>query len=73
MGERDTIIVADDVAGIRDALTKILTKEGYSVLTACDGEEAVQLLQRRGAALILADLKMPKIDGTELLKIAKAI
>ncbi len=73
MGERDTIIVADDVAGIRDALTKILTKEGYGVLAACDGEEAVQLLQRRGAALILADLKMPKIDGTELLKIAKAI
>jgi len=67
------ILVVDDTPGIREALERILSKEGYRVLTAADGEEAVKLLQKHDVALVLTDLKMPGIDGAELLKIAKTI
>ena len=67
------VLVVDDTLGIREALEKILQKEGYRVLTAADGEEAVRLLQKHDVALLLTDLKMPGIDGAELLKIAKTI
>jgi two-component system response regulator HydG len=67
------ILVVDDTPGIREALAKILTKEGFPVLTAGDGEEAVKILQKHDVALVLTDLKMPKVDGAALLKIAKTI
>ncbi|MEI6126740.1 MAG: response regulator, partial [Pseudomonadota bacterium] len=67
------ILVVDDTPGIREALLKILSKEGFTVLTACDGEEAVKILQKHDVALVLTDLKMPGVDGAELLKIAKTI
>ena len=69
----DTVLVVDDSAGIREALVKILDREGCRVLAAADGEDAVRLLQKHEVALVLADLKMPGVDGTELLKIAKTI
>ena len=68
-----TILVVDDMPGIRDALSKILTKEGFSVFSASDGEEAVKVLQKNDVAVVLTDLKMPRIDGVELLRIAKTI
>ena len=71
--EDKVILVVDDTPGIREALSKILQKEGYGVLMACDGEEAVSVLQKHDVALVLTDLKMPKVDGAELLKIAKTI
>jgi len=71
--DKTTILVVDDTQGIRDALSKILAKEGYSILTAGDGEEAVATLQKREVALVLTDLKMPRVDGAELLRIAKTI
>ena len=67
------ILIVDDTAGIREALQKILTKEGFTVFDAEDGEQAVKILQQHPVALVLTDLKMPKIDGAELLKIAKTI
>ncbi|MCX8042778.1 MAG: sigma-54 dependent transcriptional regulator [Desulfobacterota bacterium] len=75
MKQTDTpvVLVVDDTPGIREALERILEKEGFSVLTASDGEEAVKLLQQHDVALVLTDLKMPGIDGAELLKIAKTI
>ncbi len=67
------ILIVDDTPGIREALQKILTKEGFTVFDAEDGEQAVKILQQQSIALLLTDLKMPKIDGAELLKIAKTI
>ena len=67
------ILIVDDTPGIREALQKILTKEGFTVFDAEDGEQAVKILQQHAVALVLTDLKMPKIDGAELLKIAKTI
>jgi two-component system response regulator HydG len=71
--EGKAILVVDDTPGIRDAMLKILQKEGFAVFTACDGDEAVKILQRNDIALVLTDLKMPKVDGPELLRITKTI
>lgn len=68
-----SILVVDDMSGIREALAKILKNEGFTVYTAANGEEAVRILQKGHIALVLTDLKMPGIDGAELLKIAKTI
>ena len=67
------VLVVDDAPGIRDALLKILSKEGFSVLAAADGEEAVRVLQKNEVGVVVTDLKMPRVDGAELLKIAKTI
>jgi two-component system response regulator HydG len=67
------VLVVDDTPGIRDALSKILSKEGFSVLAAADGEEAVRVLQKHEVGVVVTDLKMPRVDGAELLKIAKTI
>lgn len=71
--DANPILVVDDTPGIREALQKILIKEGFAVFDAEDGEQAVKILQQHSIALLLTDLKMPKIDGAELLKIAKTI
>ncbi|MBI3989043.1 MAG: sigma-54-dependent Fis family transcriptional regulator [candidate division NC10 bacterium] len=70
---RRTILVADDDRAIREALAKILSKEGFQVLLAEDGRKALDLLRTHRAQIILADLKMPGLSGLELLKAAKAI
>jgi len=72
--EPRSVLIVDDNAGIRDAVEKILKKEeNYTVFTASDGEEAVKILQQNTIAVLLTDLRMPKVDGLELLKIAKTI
>jgi two-component system response regulator HydG len=67
------ILVVDDTESVREAISKILQKQGYSVMTASDGEEGINLLQKYDIPLVLTDLKMPKVDGAELLKVAKTI
>jgi two-component system, NtrC family, response regulator HydG len=62
------ILVVDDEATARNGLAKLLEQEGYSVETAGDGVEALQLAAENPPALIVSDLKMPNMDGMELLK-----
>ena len=72
--EPRSVLIVDDNAGIREAVEKILKKEeNYTVFTASNGEEAVKILQQNTIAVLLTDLRMPKVDGLELLKIAKTI
>ncbi|MDY6862642.1 MAG: response regulator, partial [Thermodesulfobacteriota bacterium] len=66
-----TILVVDDEKNIRDALYKILSKEGYKIITAEDSNTALEILRSNQIDLILSDLKMPQIDGVEFLKIVK--
>lgn len=61
------ILVVDDEKSIRDALSDILTEEKYEVLTAEDGEAGWSKLQEEKIDLVLCDIKMPKMDGMELL------
>ena len=70
MSEADSIriLVADDEAPIRDALAKTLAKEGYETIQAQDGALALDVLTRERVDLVLADLRMPKVDGMALLR-----
>lgn len=69
MDKRDfRILVADDDEIARDVLGSLLSKEGYSVLTARDGLEAIGILRRNELGLIITDLRMPGADGIEVLR-----
>ncbi|MCU6710212.1 response regulator transcription factor [Paenibacillus sp. J5C_2022] len=60
------IIVADDERNITDVCRRYLEREGYSVLAAADGEEALALWREHGADLLVLDLMMPRRDGLEV-------
>jgi nitrogen regulation protein NR(I) len=62
------ILIADDELNIRKVLAATLRREGYEVLTAKDGEEAIELLQSGKIQVVVTDLKMPKADGLEILR-----
>jgi two-component system, NtrC family, response regulator HydG len=66
-------LIVDDQESIRHALSKMLIKEGYEVLLAGEGDEALETLRKRKVNVILSDLKMPKMDGVQLLKTSKLI
>jgi DNA-binding response OmpR family regulator len=61
--EKSRIVVIDDDNGIREVLDLALTAEGYDVETAESGAAGLASLARRPADLVIADLKMPDIDG----------
>ena len=65
MGQR--ILVVDDDPGIRDALRMILEYEGYAVSSAPDGHSALAELDANPVAAVLLDIKMPGMDGLEVL------
>src|SRR5262249_15529641 len=66
------ILVADDNAANRDILQTRLTRQGYEVLTATDGEEALAVAREHQPDLILLDVMMPKRDGFEVCRVLKA-
>ena len=66
------VLVVDDEANARHALRTILDEEGYAVDEAADGQEALELLRERGADVVLADIRMPRLDGIELVRRARA-
>jgi len=61
------ILVVDDVADDRLVAKIILEKEGYVVLEAKDWREALAIIKEGNLCLVLLDLKMPEMDGLELL------
>jgi CheY-like chemotaxis protein len=65
---KQTILVVEDEKVLNDAYTTILKKEGYKVLPAFDGEEALSIAETNFIDLILLDLRMPKVNGIEFLK-----
>ena len=68
-----TILIVDDEMSIRRALEKFLSGLGYSVLTAGSGPEAIKLVETNTVDLMITDLVMPKMDGTELIRKVKVI
>ncbi|MDD5534071.1 MAG: sigma-54 dependent transcriptional regulator [Syntrophales bacterium] len=68
----DKILIVDDEQNIRIVLEAMLRKEGYDVVTAGDGVEALESLQRGGISAVVTDLRMPKMDGMALLEKAAA-
>src|SRR5207245_10051020 len=57
------ILVVDDDASILDTVTSILTAEGYQVMSAGGGEEALALVRSWHPTLVLLDMRMPVMDG----------
>jgi DNA-binding NtrC family response regulator len=71
--EKKTILVVDNGETIRETLVKILEREGYNVLSAEDGQAAMEVLKEQKVNVILSDVCMPRMDGNKLLKLAKSI
>lgn len=67
----ERILVVDDEANARAALRTLLSEEGYDVVEAGDGEEALGLLSEVAPAVVLADVRMPRMDGITLVRRAK--
>ena len=61
------ILIVDDEEMIRETLKDIITNEGYKVEEAKEGEEAVNLVKKNNFDCVLLDIKMPKMDGMEVL------
>src|SRR5271166_4037183 len=68
--ERKQVLIVDDEPNLRKILSAQLSRDGYDVLTAEDGEQGLAQLREHHIDLIITDLKMPKVDGMTLLKTA---
>ena len=68
-----TVLLADDDAKIRELLELYLTKEGFAVVHASDGAEAILKAQQLKPDLIVLDIMMPVMDGRTALKRIRAI
>jgi len=66
-----TILIIDDEQIITRALSRAFLKEGFQVITACDGQEGLQKIKEQNPALILLDIIMPKLSGLELLELIR--
>jgi len=64
----EKILVADDERHIVEGLQMLLADDGYEVDTATDGKKAWEMVKEGGYGVVLADLRMPEIDGLELFK-----
>lgn len=62
------ILIVEDESALNEAYGIILKKEGYAVRSAYNGEEALATIKERTPSLMLLDLRMPKMDGVQLLQ-----
>src|SRR5258705_10229722 len=67
------ILVIDDDAGIRESLKMTLEYDGYEVIGAATGQEGLALVERDAPDLVLLDVKMPGMDGLEVLDRLRAM
>jgi len=65
------LLIIDDEANMRHMLSTVLKKAGYHVETAADGAEGLDMIQQSQYDFILCDIKMPKMDGMEFLKLSR--
>jgi DNA-binding NtrC family response regulator len=71
--ESTSILLVDDNKNLTKSMSFILTRKGYSVETANDGFEAIDIVKERTFDIILMDIKMPHLDGVETYKRIKKI
>lgn len=62
------VLVVDDDDGIRQVLQEVLEEDQHEVETACDGQEALDVLRRSHGWIILLDMMMPRMDGMAVLR-----
>ncbi len=71
--ERQVILVVDDDPSVLALVATIATRGGYEVLTAASGREALQITAERYVDLLVTDLAMPGMDGSELIQRIKSL
>jgi DNA-binding NtrC family response regulator len=71
MADKSHVLVVDDEEALRTVLGSELANSGYDVSTASDGDEAISVIQNKKFDLVLLDIKMPNVDGFEVLKFVK--
>ncbi len=69
----EKVLIVDDEADIVQRLRKILTKEGFEVVTASDGREALDVFKQEQPGLVITDIAMPEINGIDLLRRIKKL
>lgn len=69
----EKVLIVDDQYGIRILLNEVLQKEGYDTYQAANGLQALEIVQENVPDLILLDMKIPGMDGIEILKRVKAL
>jgi two-component system, NtrC family, response regulator AtoC len=66
--EKKQVLIVDDEPNLRKILAAQLSRDGYDVLTAEDGEQGLSVLREHHIDLVVTDLRMPKVDGMTLLR-----
>lgn len=67
-----SILAADDSASVRKLISLALKLQGYRVITAGDGMEALEILPTEQIDLLITDLNMPNVDGFELIRTVRS-
>jgi DNA-binding NtrC family response regulator len=73
MTSHERILVVDDEEQMRDLLAKVLERKGYQVSVSGDGAEALALLEKEPADLVVTDVRMPGLNGMEALRAIKEL
>ncbi|HET8647880.1 MAG TPA: sigma-54 dependent transcriptional regulator, partial [Vicinamibacteria bacterium] len=69
---KDRVLIIDDEEGVRSSLKMILEYEGYDCLLAANGEAGLKIVERESPDVVFLDIKMPNMDGMEVLRQIKA-
>ncbi|MBL5767541.1 response regulator [Heyndrickxia sporothermodurans] len=69
----EKILIVDDQFGIRILLNEVLQKEGYKTFQAANGAQALEITKKYAPDLVLLDMKIPGMDGIEILKRMKVL
>jgi DNA-binding NtrC family response regulator len=71
--QRSRVLIVDDEKDICDIVFSLLEKEGFAPIVAHDGETALEMIRRGMPDLVISDVRMPKMDGMELLRRSKSL
>ncbi|WP_138496404.1 response regulator [Paenibacillus pinistramenti] len=71
--EQKKVLIVDDQNGIRILLMEVFGSEGYKTFQAANGKIALEIVQKESPDLVLLDMKIPGMDGLEILKHIKAV
>ncbi len=70
---RSKVLIVDDDSTLRNAVAELLELEGYRVIAACDGTEALRAMHETCPQLVLLDLEMPGLDGRGFARVLQAL
>ncbi|NTV13381.1 MAG: sigma-54-dependent Fis family transcriptional regulator [Desulfobulbaceae bacterium] len=73
MKSKGTILIVDDELSMREFLSILLEKDGYTALAAANGKDALRLINEKPVDLIISDIRMPTMNGLDLLAAAKKV